>query len=49
MDKHRQEAQIFLGGISMIADDLISFIKKDLKIFGIGVLLFLIFALGFIL
>jgi predicted RND superfamily exporter protein len=48
MDKHRQEAQIFLGGISMIADDLISFIKKDLKIFGIGVMLFLIFALGFI-
>jgi predicted RND superfamily exporter protein len=37
-----------LGGISMIADDLISFIKKDLKIFGIGVLLFLIVVLGII-
>ena len=48
MDNHRQEAQLFLGGISMIADDLISFIKKDLKIFGIGVLLFLIVALGLI-
>ena len=48
MDNHRQEAQLFLGGISMIADDLISFIKKDLKIFGIGVLLFLIIVLGFI-
>jgi predicted RND superfamily exporter protein len=48
MDRHRQEAQLFLGGISMIADDLISFIKKDLKIFGSGVLLFLIIALGFI-
>ena len=48
MDDHRQEAQLFLGGISMIADDLISFIKKDLKIFGIGVLFFLIVALGVI-
>ena len=48
MDEHRQKAQLFLGGISMIADDLISFIKKDLKIFGIGVLFFLIVALGVI-
>ena len=48
MDNHRQDAQLFLGGISMIADDLISFIKKDLKIFGIGVLFFLIVTLGFI-
>lgn len=48
MDDYRQDAQLFLGGISMIADDLISFIKKDLKIFGIGVLVFLIIALGVI-
>ena len=48
MDKHRDKAQLFLGGISMIADDLISFIKKDLKIFGIGVLFFLIVVLGLI-
>ena len=48
MDSYRQDAQLFLGGISMIADDLISFIRKDLKIFGLGVLFFLIVALGFI-
>jgi predicted RND superfamily exporter protein len=48
MDGYRQDAQLFLGGISMIADDLISFIKKDLKTFGLGVLLFLIVVLGFI-
>ena len=48
MDSYRQDAQLFLGGISMIADDLISFIKNDLKIFGLGVLFFLIVALGFI-
>jgi predicted RND superfamily exporter protein len=48
MDHHRQDGQLFLGGISMIADDLVSFIRKDLKIFGLGVLIFLIVALGVI-
>jgi predicted RND superfamily exporter protein len=48
MDEHRQEAELFLGGVSMIADDLISFIKKDLKVFGVGVLFFLIVTLGII-
>jgi len=48
MDKYRQDAQIFLGGISMIADDLISFIKNDLKTFGVGVLFFLIVTLGIV-
>ncbi len=48
MDNHRQNGQLFLGGISMIADDLISFIRNDLKIFGLGVLIFLIVALGVI-
>ena len=42
MDKFRQDAQLFLGGVNMIADDLISFIKNDLKVFGLGVLFFLI-------
>jgi len=48
MDRYRADAELFLGGISMVTDDLISFIKKDLSIFGLGVLLFLIVALGFI-
>jgi len=48
MDSYRQDAQLFLGGISMIADDLISFIKNDLKIFGLGILLFLIITLSVI-
>jgi predicted RND superfamily exporter protein len=48
MDKYRQEADLFLGGVSMIADDLISFIKSDLKIFGLGVLFFLIVTLAII-
>jgi predicted RND superfamily exporter protein len=48
MDKYRRDADLFLGGVSMIADDMVSFIKNDLKVFGIGVLLFLILTLGII-
>jgi predicted RND superfamily exporter protein len=48
MDNHRQDAELFLGGISMIADDLISFIKKDLKIFGFGVFFLLVVTLSII-
>jgi predicted RND superfamily exporter protein len=42
MGKYRDEADIFLGGVTMISDDLVTFIKDDLKFFGLGVLLFLI-------
>lgn len=48
MDKHREGAELFLGGVSMIADDLITFIKNDLKVFGIGVLFFLVVTLKLI-
>jgi uncharacterized protein len=48
MDNYRQDAKLFLGGVSMIADDMISFIKSDLKVFGIGVLFFLIVTLSII-
>jgi predicted RND superfamily exporter protein len=48
MNNYRADADLFLGGVSMIANDMISFIKNDLNIFGIGVLLFLIIALGII-
>ncbi|MGD9158271.1 MAG: MMPL family transporter [Desulfobacteraceae bacterium] len=48
MDGYRQDNDIFLGGISMITDDMISYIKNDLKIFGLGVFCFLIITLGVI-
>ncbi len=48
MDKYSLHADLFLGGVGMIADDMITFIKKDLKVFGLGVLLFLILTLGII-
>ncbi len=40
--------KIHLGGIPMIADDMMSFIKSDIIVFGIGVLLFIIGTLWFI-
>ncbi|MFQ5559360.1 MAG: RND family transporter, partial [Nitrospinota bacterium] len=45
MDKHRAGATLFLGGVPMISDDMITFIKKDIKVFGVGIVLFLIFIL----
>ncbi len=48
MDRYRRDAELFLGGVSMIADDMITFIKSDLKIFGVGVLFFLVLMLGVI-
>ena len=45
MDKFRNDADMFLGGVEMIADDMITFIKNDLMIFGLGVLIFLILML----
>jgi uncharacterized protein len=40
--------KIYLGGIPMIADDMMSFIKSDIVVFGLGVLLFIIVTLWFI-
>jgi len=48
MDKYRDDGELFLGGVSMIGDDMITFIKNDLKIFGAGVIIFLIIILGLI-
>ena len=43
-----QVGKIHLGGIPMIADDMMSFIKNDIIVFGIGVLLFIIATLWFV-
>jgi predicted RND superfamily exporter protein len=48
MDKYRQDADLFLGGVAMITTDLIGFIKSDLKVFGLGILFFLVATLAVI-
>jgi len=40
--------KIHLGGIPMIADDMMTFIKSDIVVFGIGVFLFIIATLWFV-
>ena len=40
--------KIYLGGIPMITDDMMSFIKSDIIVFGLGVLLFIIVTLWFV-
>ena len=40
--------KIHLGGIPMIADDMMSFIKSDIIVFGLGVFLFIIITLWFV-
>jgi uncharacterized protein len=40
--------KIYLGGIPMIADDMMTFIKSDIIVFGLGVLLFIIITLWFV-
>ena len=46
--EYNKNAKIYLGGIPMIADDMMSFIKNDIIIFGIGVFIFIIVTLWII-
>ena len=48
INKYAENAKIHLGGIPMIADDMMSFIKSDIIIFGIGVFVFIILTLWLI-
>ena len=46
--KHETNGKIFLGGVNMIASDAISFVKNDLLIYGISLVLIFIFILWYI-
>ena len=48
INDYNKVAKIHLGGIPMIADDMMSYIKNDIIIFGVGVLVFIIITLWFI-
>ena len=39
---YKKYAVVHLGGISMVADDMITFIKNDLVVFGFGVFIFMV-------
>ncbi len=48
INKYGENAKIHLGGIPMIADDMMSFIKSDIMVFGFGVFIFIVLTLWFI-
>ena len=48
ISKYGENAKIHLGGIPMIADDMMSYIKSDIIVFGIGVFIFIVLTLWFI-
>lgn len=43
--QYKDSGELYLGGIPMIANDVVSFVKKDLKVFGISILAFLVITL----
>jgi len=47
LDGHRETADIAMGGVPMIADDLVSYVRKDLGNFGVAILVFIVAALWF--
>ena len=48
IQSYEDVGKIYLGGIPMIADDMMTFIKSDIVVFGLGVLLFIIATLWFV-
>ena len=48
IESYQNIGKIYLGGIPMIANDMMSFIKSDIIIFGIAVLAFIVVTLWFI-
>ena len=45
IEPYRQHGVIYLGGVPMITDDMVTFVRNDLIVFGGGVLVFLIIVL----
>ena len=48
MERHHDAGSLVLGGVSMIADDMITFIRNDLVTFGLGVFVFLVAMLAIV-
>jgi len=48
IEKYKDASEIHLGGIPMIADDMMTYIKNDIMVFGAGVFLFIVCTLWFV-
>ncbi|QKQ27829.1 efflux RND transporter permease subunit [Candidatus Reidiella endopervernicosa] len=41
LDQHRNRAELHLGGLPMIVADMMEFVRHDLRVFGVGVIVIL--------
>ncbi|GIU00605.1 membrane protein [Sulfurovum sp. TSL6] len=48
ISKYQNDATFFLGGVQMISNDIVGFIKNDLLIYGSTLILLIILVLGFV-
>ncbi len=48
VDKYRDRAGLFVGGVPMITADMVSFVQNDLITFGAGILVFVVVMLAII-
>ena len=48
LDEYRNDADIFLGGVPMIAVDMIALVRNDLVVFGSAILVFIVALLAII-
>lgn len=48
LKKYENQATLFLGGVSMIADDIVSFVRSDLLVYGLSLVFLLILILWII-
>jgi len=48
LEQHKNNASMHLGGVPMVADDMVSYIARDLVVFGAGVVLFILTTLTII-
>ena len=46
MDRYRDSATLHLGGVPMIADDMMTYVRSDIATFGVGVIIFLMLTLA---
>ncbi|MGK0500130.1 MAG: putative RND superfamily exporter protein, partial [Oceanicoccus sp.] len=48
IETYRGDAEVYLGGVPMIAADMVSFVKSDLVVFGSGIIAFIVVTLSII-
>ncbi|HBO12320.1 MAG TPA: hypothetical protein DD491_05995 [Halieaceae bacterium] len=47
-DRYREHARIFVGGVPMIAADMVDFVRSDLVVFGSAIIVVMLFVLAIV-